>query len=144
MALIQKFKKAFDQSKKGGLNKIVKFEHSGCIYGVQYTGDHRGDRVVVYRAFLGDYCGRTLIRTRNFAKAIFEIMIDSGWHRFHKTNEFINRSRSFRRLNALHKDREQWIGGQCFMIRDSIEYTWTKDRLSWKTKYDIFNGKINL
>lgn len=142
MTLIQKYTKAFNQSKEGGLNKIVKFEHSGCIYGVQYTGDHRGDRVLVYRCFLGGYSGHTLISTRNFAKAVFEIMIDSQWHRFHKINEFINRSRSFRRLNTLRKDREQWIGGKCFMIRDSIEYTWIKDRLPWENKYRVFNGMI--
>lgn len=142
MTLIQKFKKAFNQSKEGGLNKIVKFEHSGCIYGVQYTGDHRGDRVVVYRSFLGAYSGYTLISTRNLSKAVFEIMIDSQWHRFHKINEFENRSRSFRKLNHLHKNREQWMGEKCFMIRDSVEYTWIKNRLSWEAKYNIFNGVI--
>lgn len=144
MTLYEKVKVAIKQSKTGGLGKIVKFEHNGCIYGVQYTGDHCGDCVLVHRCFLGAHSGHTLISTRNFAKAVFEIMIDSQWHRFHKINEFINRSRSFRKLNHLHKDREQWIGGQCFMIRGSIEYTWIKDRLPWETKYDIFNGKINL
>lgn len=145
MTLYEKVQFAVKQSKNGGLNKIVKFEHSGCIYGVQYLRHHRGDRVMVYRCFLGeDLSGYSLISTRNFSKAVHEIMIDSQWHRFHKINEFINRSKSFRKLNHLHKDREQWIGGKCFMIRDSIEYTWIKDRLPWETKYDIFNGKINL
>lgn len=142
MTLYEKVQLAVKQSKNGGLNKIVKFEHSGCIYGIQYTGDHRGDRVAVYRSFLGGHYGYTLISTRNFAKAVCEIMIDSQWHRFHKINEFINRSRSFRKLNQLHKKREQWNGDQCFMIRDSIEYTWIKNRLPWDTKYRIFNGEI--
>ena len=143
MVLVQKFKRAFNQSKKGGLNKIVKFEHSGCIYGVQYTGDHRGDRVAVYRCLLGeDLCGYALIRTRNLSKAVFEIMTDSQWHRYHKINEFKNRSRSFRKLNHLYTTREQWMGGECFMSRGSIEYTWIKDRLPWETKYNIFNGVI--
>lgn len=142
MTLYEKVQSAVKQSKNSGLNKIVKFEHNGCIYGIQYTGDHRGDRVAVYRSFLGGYCGHTLISTRNFAKAVFEIMIDSQWHRFPKINEFINRSRSFRKLNQIRKNREQWNGGQCFMIRDSVEYTWIKNRLPWDTKYRIFNGKI--
>lgn len=142
MTLIQKFKKAFNQSKEGGLKKIVKFEHSGCIYGIQYTGDRRGDRVVVSRFFLGAYSGYTLISTRNLSKAIFEIMIDSQWHHFQKIKDFVNKSRSFRKLNHLYKDRSQWIGGKCFMIRGSVEYTWIKDRLPWEAKYNIFNGVI--
>lgn len=142
MTLIEKFARSFYQSKKDGFNKIVKFEHAGCVYGVQYTGDHRGDRVLVHRCFLGADSGHTLISTRSLSKAVFEIMIDSQWHRFHKTNEFINKTRSFRRLNGLRKDREQWIGGKCFMIRGSIEYTWIKDRLPWENKYRVFNGII--
>lgn len=142
MTLYEKVKTAIKQSKTGGLEKIVKFEHSGCVYGIQYTGDHRGDRVRVWRCFLGDSDRICLIHTRDSRFAIHEIMIDSQWHRSHKINEFINRSRSFRKLNQIYKNREQWNSGQCFMIRDSIEYTWIKNRLPRDTKYRIFNGEI--
>ena len=142
MTLYEKVKVAIKQSKTSGLNKTVKFEHNGCVYGVHYTRDHKGDRFLVHRCFLGADVGHSLISTRNFAKAVFEIMIDSHWHRFPEINESINSSRSFRKLNHLYKNREQWIGGKCFMIRDSIEYTWIKSRLPWETKYDIFNSII--
>jgi len=98
---------------------------------------------MVYRCFLGeDLSGYLLISTRNLSKAVFEVMIDSQWHHYHKINEFQNRSRAFRRLNNLHRVREQWISGECFMIRDHVEYTRIKNCLPWTTKYNIFNGVI--
>lgn len=142
MTLYQKFHKAFNQSKNSGLNKIVKFEHSGCIYGIQYTGDHQRDRVLVCRHFIGADAGYSLISTCNFSKAVFEIMIDSFWHRSHNLKEFFSMSKSFRRLNHLYKIRERWIGGKCFMLRGSTEYTWIKNRLPWEAKHHIFNGLI--
>lgn len=142
MTLIQKFTKALNHSKEGSLSKIVKFEHNGCVYGVQHIQHHRGDRVLVHRCFLGEECGYTLLTTCNVSKAVYKIMLDSQWHHYHKINEFKNRSRAFRRLNNLHRVREQWIGGKCFIIRDHVEYTWIKNRLPWETKYNIFNGVI--
>ena len=141
MTLYQKFYNALRQSKKSGLSKIVKFSHSGCVFGVQYTSDHRGDRAIVHRCFLGDHTGYTLINTRDFNKAIWEIIVNSQYNRYAKINEFLNRSRSFRKLNQLFRNREQWQGGQCFMIHKGVEYI-RGDRLPWETKYRIFNGVI--
>lgn len=141
MTLYEKFYYALKQSKNKGLSKIVKFSHSGCVFGIQYAGDHRGDRVIVHRCFLGNRAGYTLINTRNFSKAIWEIMTNSQYNRYAKINDFLNCSRSFRKLNRLFNTREQWQGGQCFMIRRGVEYI-RGDRLPWETKYRIFNGVI--
>lgn len=140
MTLYQKFYQALRQSKETGLNKIVKFSHSGCVFGVQYAGDHRGDRVIIHRCFLGDRAGYTLINTRDLSKAMWEIMVNSQYNR-HKINEFRNQSRSFRKLNQLFRAREQWQGGTCLMLRGGTQYTHC-NRLPWKTKYRIFNGVI--
>lgn len=142
MTLYEKVKIAIKQSKTGGLEKIVKFEHSGCVYGVQYTGDHRGDRVRVWRCFLGGSDRICLIHTRDFKFAVHEIMIDSQYNHYNRINQF-NRLRSYRKLNHCFKSRVQWDGDKAYMIRNGIEYAHIK-RLPWETKYDIFNGKINL
>ena len=38
----------------------------------------------------------------------------------------------FKKVNHLFKDREQWIGGKCFLIRGSVEYTWIKTNFKQK------------